>query len=676
MNIKSFISENKDRVSNLFGEYDPIMGVGSPLKRFEFRIYSDQETPLLIPEKMKELIVVENGLKYKSIQQYSEVAGVDFSELLNVFNNLRLKYDFEFWAFSCVEIKPKGKSEMAPFKLRSAQRKLLKELENLRVNDKPIWFILLKARQWGGSTLIQIYMAWIQLIHMKRWHSLIVGDVESQALNVRSMYTNLIEKYPDDVQELNITPFENSSKNKIIKERGCVINLGSMQQPDGIRSADINMAHLTEVGLWKKTQGKSPEDLVQSIQGTIPNIPYSLYAIESTAKGVGNFFHTSWMNANSDDKESNNQLTPVFVAWFEIEDYFTEFENENEKIEFIQSLNGYEMSLWLKGATLEGINWYRFKLASMDGNHWRMKSEFPSDPIEAFQSSGRRAFSQEYVTMLRSTVKKPEYVGDIFPDNVKGKEALTNILFEERTNGNLKIWKKPNDPPVPEGYGVRDRYAAFVDIGGKSEDSDYSVITIIDRWWMIEGDIPVAVATWRGHLDQDLFAWKAAQLCKWYNNALMAVETNSLTKDSDTEGNHFLTILDEIVEHYTNMFTRSSPEQIAQGKPTAWGFHTNKASKTMIINNYNGLLREQGYLEYDETAVNEADIYEIKENGSYGAIEGKKCHDDVLMTRMGALWLATSYMEVPTLFEIKKREVKVNRDGKKAKSLNHSKAHF
>ena len=52
----------------------------------------------------------------------------------------------------------------------------------------------------------------------------------------------------------------------------------------------------------------------------------------------------------------------------------------------------------------------------------------------------------------------------------------------------------------------------------------------------------------------------------------------------------------------------------------------------MIIDGFVAILREQGYKERDEEALNEARWYEKKKNGKYGAIEGK--HDDILITRM------------------------------------------
>lgn len=637
------LKENILRGKKLFSEYDPILGIGSLIPRFKYKLFKDQKKQLFIPEEMKSISFVKDSIKYKSLEEYCDKTKQDFKELLDVFTNLREMYDFEYWAYTSVKIKPKGDQGMAPFKLRQTQRKLLFELEKLRLAGVPIRIILLKARQWGGSTLIQIYMSWIQLKHKTHWNSLVVGAVENQARVVRGMYTRLIHNYPTKITE---KPYEGSPKSRIINERECILSIGSMEKPEGIRSEDISMAHLTEVGSWKKTEGKTPEDLIQTIQGTIPSIPYSFYALESTAKGTGNFFHRSWTHAVN----GTSNLTPVFIAWFEIEEYFKEFKNEKERIDFIPTMSEYELWLWEIGASLEGINWYRDKLSSMEGNTWSMRSEFPSTPDEAFQSTGRRAFAPNYVNNLKHTIKEPEFIGDIFPNNLNGKEALENIEFNEYNKGDLKIWKKPNDPPVPEGKKMVNRYGLFVDIGGRSKGADYSVISVFDRYWMADGGLPERVATWRGHIDQDLLAWKAAQIGMYYEKGLLAFESNSLRTNEDTEGIHHITMLDEISDHYDNLYSRSNPEQVREGLPNLWGFHTNKATKTMIIDHYNGLLRVVGYVEHDQMAVNEANWYEIKTNGSYGAIDGQ--HDDVLMTTMGGTWMVISYMDKPYLVDL------------------------
>ena len=51
-----------------------------------------------------------------------------------------------------------------------------------------------------------------------------------------------------------------------------------------------------------------------------------------------------------------------------------------------------------------------------------------------------------------------------------------------------------------------------MDVGGVSDEADYTDITVFDRYWMMDGGIPEVVAEWHGHIDHDKGAWKAVQL--------------------------------------------------------------------------------------------------------------------------------------------------------------------
>ena len=109
---------------------------------------------------------------------------------------LRCRYDFEFWAASAVVVKDKMSSRDIPFVLNGPQRRVLAVLEDDRTQGRPIRLILLKARQWGGSTLVQMYMAWIQMCHRTNWHSLICAHVRDAAAGIRGMYTKMLANYP------------------------------------------------------------------------------------------------------------------------------------------------------------------------------------------------------------------------------------------------------------------------------------------------------------------------------------------------------------------------------------------------------------------------------------------------------------------------------------------------
>lgn len=645
--------ENKRRLAQKHQPYNPLSGEGSPLPRFRFELSKEQF--LWLPEQMKDEPVVASLAAFSSLEQYArakgwgEVTPGNVQDTLNVILPLRFKYDFEFWASTCVVIRDKISGEEMLFKLNRSQRKLLARLERQRLAGKPIRAILLKARQWGGSTLIQIYMAWIQIFWKVNWNSAVIADVEDQANNIRGMYSLMANRHPDYVQSVTLKPYERSQKTRVMKERGNIIAVGSMQKPEGLRSFDFKMAHLSETGLWKETKGKKPEDLAQAIRAGIPNVPYSMVVVESTAKGVGNFFHREWLSAKNHG--GLEKYEPVFVGWHEIEMY-EEKVTQAEIGDLLKRFTEYHWWLWdYCGATLDAIKWYMNFKERENYDDWRMQSEFPSDDVEAFQSTGHRAIPQPLVAYARSTCEPPALVGEVTGRAINGEQALQSLRFVEDHTGRLQIWALPD--PLP----VKNRYCVFVDIGGRTRLADYSVIKVFDRYWMLEGGKVEVVALWRGHLDQDLVAWKAAQIGAFYNDALLAVESNSLRKEKqDTEGSHFLTVLNEIAPFYPNLYTRTSPDRVREGAPTMYGFHTGEGTRTMIITTLIAALRDQAYTERHAVTCDEMDTFEVTATGKFEAVEGNK--DDCVITTAGGVWLALKHMEPVQLIEPRKAKNK------------------
>ena len=613
------IKINEQRLHEITQRYEPTTGEGCTGKRVCVEIPDCPVKTLWLPEDMMEdaefQALLENG--FFGILRASQTP-ITFDTISGLWQSLcriRIRYDFEFFASECYIISGKGLAKDIPFILNRAQRYYLSTLEELRVNNKPIDIILCKARQWGGSTLTQLYMLWIQLVHKRNWNSVICGDIEGQSRNVTGMLDKALKRIPLWAFGENITstPYQGSVSTRVLSSSNCRYSIGSAQKPDKLRSDDISMAHLTEVGLWKETKGKKPEDLVQSIFGSINNAPYTMRVLESTAKGIGNYFHRTWIAA---EKKENN-FTPVFVPWFMIDSYSKPVDDYDT---FISEMTEREHYLFTLGATLEAIAWYRDKSREMD--EWRLCSEFPSTANEAFQSTGRRMFKAEYVLNARKSCIKPWFIGDINDGKLEEETP--------RTTNQLRMWLSP------EKSDVRNRYIVSVDVGGVSDKADYSCILVADRLAMLDGGVPEIAACWHGHIEHDKLAWKAVEIAKLYDNALLVIEANTLETEH-TEGNNFEYILSEVADKYSNLYCRTSEQEINQGRPRRWGFHTNSSTKPMVINFLIKALRDGLYIERCQETTFELDVYELKENGKeMGAIEGN--HDDRVMATAILIW--------------------------------------
>ena len=671
-NVAKLIVLNHARNADIKAKFNPITGEGSIGERkkiviedFPFPVQYIPKTMMRVPLVRQ---LVEAGSIKKFLEEYmkTEYSDEDKEKVIEQFVRVRVKHDFAFWAAMYVFIKQKGGGEDVHFRLNRPQRKLIMRFERRRLQGKPIRLILLKARQWGGSTATQIYMAWLQLVHKVGLNSLIVGHVKDASTEVKDMFDKLIKEYPISMlyemgeayneTEPKIVGVGQSGNIHRIPQRNCKIKVGTAEKPNSARGGDYNLVHCTEVGLWVTTDGKTPEQIVRSACSGILLKPYTMIVYESTANGTGNFFQREYDAA----KAGKSQFESLFIAWFEIEQYALALDDEvkfatwlwenrnNENANSDREESGrYLWWLWEQGATLEAINWYILERSKYT-DHGDMASEYPSDDVEAFVHSGARVFDKYHVEKFKKACKAPKWIGDVYADGDEGEEALVNLRFSEDKQGLLWVWAKPD---VDGDEEVTDRYLVVVDIGGRGKKADWSVIVVFDRLNQMEGGKPVVVAQWYGHIDMDRLAWKAAQIAAYYDNAYLVIESNTLEthdKERQVDGDMSGYILNQIKDVYTNLYARKqSDEEIKEQAPKKYGFHTNVATKPKIISTLVKVIRDHLYVERDARCLDEYLCYEKKKNGAFGAITGK--HDDLLMTRAIGLQIAFYEMDLPTI---------------------------
>lgn len=671
---QAILKENEHRQAVIHAVFNPVTGQGSVGRRVRAVISDFPIKEQWLPKDMMRVPLVRQIVKCGSIGTFlAEEMNIDnpteedVHKVVEQFVRIRCKHDFPFWAAMFVYIKNKGGGSDVLFRLTRPQRKLVEVLEGMRTHNMPIRLILLKARQWGGSTTIQLYMAWLQLVLRVGLNSLIIAHQGMGSDEIMDMFNRMMASYPVEMlhklgekyndNEETFVGVGKSGAIKRVPQRNCKIKIGTAERPDSCRGGDYNLVHLSEVGLWKTTDGKKPEDIVRSACSGMVYRPYTMVVYESTANGTGNFFQREYDAA----KAGRSMFKALFIAWYDIDIYTLPFASDDERADFAISLwenrnnhnvmsdreecGAYLWKLWTYGATLEAIHWYVVERSGKN-SHSVMASEYPSDDIEAFVNSGSHVFDEALVDKLKAGCRPPKFIGDVYGDKDEGPDALRHVRFSEDKQGLFWIWEKPDIDPEEV---IRHRYLVTVDIGGRSNKADWSVIVVFDRLYMMDGDKPVVVAQWYGHIDIDLLAWKAAQIAAYYDNALLVIESNTLEthdKERIVDGDQSQFILNQIKDVYDNLYARKqSEEDIKEGAPRKYGFHTNVSTKPMIISTLVKVIRESLYVERDERCLDEYKTYERKQNGAFGAIEGK--HDDLLMTRAIGLHICFFEMETP-----------------------------
>ena len=686
LSVDLILSENSRRNHIIDSPFDTISGEGSTGQRVSFRLRGLAESPLFLPEPMLNEPELRGIESYDSLDSFLAArlghlpTQRDRERFRQRFTRLRALHDFPFWAASFVYIKSKGGGEDRLFKLNRPQRRFVERLEAMRIARKPIRLILLKARQWGGSTCAQIYMAWLQLVHSKGLNSLIIAHQAVGSDEIKDMFDRMIAAYPSEMlrDASSASTDEESGRRKTVgvgrsgammrvPARNCKIKVGTAERPDSCRGGDYSLVHCSEVGIWKATLGKTPEQILRSACSGVLLRPMTMIVYESTANGTGNFFHREYEAA----RRGLSQFEAMFVSWFEIEQYASPLTDEEARELALRLIaekdceaapndrcqpGSYMWWLWEKGATLEALAWYAAE-RSKYSDHALMAAEYPSDDVEAFVHSGARVFDRYRVETLREACSQTprrgeidvagagEFTSRIVTDSQRAA-ALRDVCFSPLPSGGWRIWELPDQS---EGERIADRYVTVVDVGGRGVKSDWSVIVVFDRAPMLSGRGPEVVAQWRGHTDFDILAWKAALAAAFYDNALLVIESNTLETrdpDRDTDGDQSAFILNRLRDVYPNLYARpASEEDVRRGMPVRYGFHTNVATKPMIIATLVKVIREGLYTERDETCLDEYLTYERRPNGSFGAISG--AHDDLLMTRAIGLHICFHCMDQP-----------------------------
>ena len=426
---------------------------------------------------------------------------------------------------------------------------------------------------------------------------------------------------------------------------------------------------------WDDTPNKNVAQVITNIDGGIALQPNTLEVMESSANGMSGYFYDEYQKA----KYGNSAYKALFIPFFEIEHDSIAFPNKQAKREFAGQLlqnkdnkasendtaesGKYLFELWKKGATLEHISWYVKKRKGFH-SHDQIASEAPSDDRECFIYSGTVVFSPTAITEAeRKFVANPVWKGDISSSDKKpdlgtlshapggggpvgatptdgsrpteGGDAadIGKRLLVEYEGGPLLIWRHPDHSPM------HNQYIITVDVGGRGERADYSVMTVIDRAPTMLGKPLEVVARWRGHLRYDLMAWKAVNLARYYGDALLVYESNTfdlrhaLDRTAD-DGDHIRSILYEIDGAYNNLYYRrgTTEEDIEKGAVKKIGFVTNRKTKQDMIDHFTVLLEDGGFADPDARTYKELAIYQMFPDGHFGNIPGQGNHDDILMS--------------------------------------------
>jgi hypothetical protein len=283
----------------------------------------------------------------------------------------RLKDDLAQFAADCLKIRAKN-GAVVPLLFNRAQRHIHERIEAQRAATGRVRALILKGRQQGCSTYVGARF-YHHAIHRRGVRVFILTHAAAATQNLFEMVNRFQDCCPAEyrpqvgaanARELNFPALDSGYKVGTAGTRG----VG--------RSATLQCLHGSEVAFWPFADSH-----MAGVLQAVPPAADTEIILESTANGVGNFFHQMWRKAET----GGNEYTAIFVPWFWQEEYRappTEgFVCNESELEYA-ALHGLEAAQ---------IAWRRGKIAELK-DEALFAQEYPAGAAEAFQMSGHDGF--------------------------------------------------------------------------------------------------------------------------------------------------------------------------------------------------------------------------------------------------------------------------------------------
>lgn len=275
-----------------------------------------------------------------------------------------------------------------PFELNQAQLFTHARLEAQLKEMGRVRAVLLKGRQMGMSTYIGA--RYFKKVITKRGQEAFILTHESEATkNLFEMTKRYYETLPE-----GLCPVADRSSTKELRflQFDSGYRVGTAGNTGVGRSQTLHLFHGSEVAFWPNAElhDKGVIEAVSNEAGTE-------IILESTANGIGNYFHNMWKAA----KSGQSEYQAIFMPWYWMKEYRAFHEGFKCDEEEQALLDFYTHD----GLTVEHLAWRRIKInksQDIDAAKDSFCSEYPMSADEAFRNPIDNVFiDAKYVMRAR-----------------------------------------------------------------------------------------------------------------------------------------------------------------------------------------------------------------------------------------------------------------------------------
>lgn len=515
-------------------------------------------------------------------------------------------YENDFTSFAVDNIKiitKDARRGFIDFSFNSCQEKITELLEKQLEDTGKVRAIILKARQQGISTYCAGRVFW-KTYFTPHARSVVMAHDSATSDALFNLSKNIIRNMesaykPNEVKSnakeivISSPHFKKESGEKPISS----YRLYTAGSPEAGRGTTPTIAHLSEVAFWQHD-----EKILAGLFQGISEAPGTEVILESTANGAQGEFYRLWKGA----LDGENEYLPIFLPWFSTSEYYRKppegFERSSEEELLVEqhSLNDGQ------------LYWRRLKIA--EGGELKFRQEYPATPDEAFITAGKSVFATDKVSNLIPVEPDKRMLFD-----------FDSLTWETAKDGNLDIWEYPD-------WDSNYILAADVALG---VGQDYSCAVVMDT------DRRVIALYRDNYIDPSKFGDLLFYLGRYYNNALLTVESNSM-------GVATLSRLAQM--NYINLYKQTKISSISKEEGTTPGFRTTQVTKPHIIGNLKNAVENDDIWIASKTIIQELKDYVSTNSGRTEAAAG--CHDDTIMATAIALETLRTHYDKLTMNKV------------------------
>ena len=515
-------------------------------------------------------------------------------------------YENDFTSFAVDNIKiitKDARRGFIDFSFNSCQEKITELLEKQLEDTGKVRAIILKARQQGISTYCAGRVFW-KTYFTPHARSVVMAHDSATSDALFNLSKNIIRNMesaykPNEVKSnakeivISSPHFKKESGEKPISS----YRLYTAGSPEAGRGTTPTIAHLSEVAFWQHD-----EKILAGLFQGISEAPGTEVILESTANGAQGEFYRLWKGA----LDGENEYLPIFLPWFSTSEYYRKppegFERSSEEELLVEqhSLNDGQ------------LYWRRLKIA--EGGELKFRQEYPATPDEAFITAGKSVFATDKVSNLIPVEPDKRMLFD-----------FDSLTWETAKDGNLDIWEYPD-------WDSNYILAADVALG---VGQDYSCAVVMDT------DRRVIALYRDNYIDPSKFGDLLFYLGRYYNNALLTVESNSM-------GVATLSRLAQM--NYINLYKQTKISSISKEEGTTPGFRTTQVTKPHIIGNLKNAVENDDIWIASKTIIQELKDYVSTDSGRTEAAAG--CHDDTIMATAIALETLRTHYDKLTMNKV------------------------